>query len=105
MEYKTYKEIKEIVGVGWALIANPKWINNSVVLEGGYLLFFDEDKQKVIEESLKEKFRFVKRRTIHYCGERPDIAILPFVIVMDSELLKTMDELNALSTEEFENEE
>ena len=76
MEIKTYKEIKKIVGDGWAFIANPTRKNNSVELESGILLFHDKDKQKVIEASLKIKDKKIKVGTIHYCGKIPDQVIL-----------------------------
>ncbi len=80
MEYKTYEEIKEIVGDGWAFIANPKRKNNSVELEGGELIYHDADKQKVIQASLNLRKGLKEKKvnvvTIHYCGERPDLIVL-----------------------------
>jgi len=62
----TYKEIKEIVGDAWALIANPKISEKTGKLLDDTLLFYDKDKKKVNNFAQNDNHNHI---TVRYFGE------------------------------------
>jgi len=68
MAILTYKQIKKKVGEAWALIANPVYSDKTGQLKCAELLFFDKDKEKVHNESMKCKNMHIG---VFYFGEFP----------------------------------
>ena len=68
MALLTYNQIKKKVGAAWALISNPEYSEKTGQLKRAELLFFDKEKEKVHNESMKCKNMHIG---VLYFGEFP----------------------------------
>lgn len=73
METLSSKEIKQKVGDAWALLSNPVYSPKTGKLLRAELLFFDKDKKKVHNKSMKCKNMNIG---VFYFGEIPENRIL-----------------------------